>query len=106
MCSTGCGLDIGVHDGRIVGVRGNATDRVNRGRLGPKGLHGWQANHHRDRLTRPLIRHSGRLTPASWEEAMGLIVSRSSEVRRRYGAGAIGFYNSGQLCLEQYYNGT
>ena len=37
LCSNGCGLDIGVKDGRIVGVRGRAADRVNRGRLGPEG---------------------------------------------------------------------
>src|SRR5215211_3053776 len=41
LCSNGCGLDIGVKDGKIVGVRGRAEDRVNHGRLGPKGLHGW-----------------------------------------------------------------
>jgi len=35
LCSTGCGMDIGVADGRIVGVRGRPTDRVNHGRLGP-----------------------------------------------------------------------
>ncbi|QXJ22616.1 hypothetical protein AGRA3207_003647 [Actinomadura graeca] len=27
----------------MVGVRGSAGDRVNRGRLGPKDLYGWQA---------------------------------------------------------------
>ena len=37
LCSNGCGLDIGVKDGRIVGVRGRADDRVNHGRLGPEG---------------------------------------------------------------------
>lgn len=40
LCSNGCGMDIGVKNGRVVGVRGRATDRVNHGRLGPKGLHG------------------------------------------------------------------
>jgi anaerobic selenocysteine-containing dehydrogenase len=40
LCSNGCGLDIGVKNGKVVGVRGRITDRVNRGRLGPKGLHG------------------------------------------------------------------
>lgn len=40
LCSNGCALDIGVKNGRVVGVRGRATDRVNKGRLGPKGLHG------------------------------------------------------------------
>src|SRR5919106_968616 len=77
LCSNGCGMDIGVKDGRIVGVRGRAQDRVSRGRLGPKGLHGWQANHSADRLTRPLIRRDGELRPSSWDEAMELIVRRS-----------------------------
>lgn len=38
--SNGCGMDIGVKDGKVVGVRGRTTDRVNKGRLGPKGLNG------------------------------------------------------------------
>lgn len=37
LCSNGCGLEIAVADGRIVGVRGRGADRVNHGRLGPKG---------------------------------------------------------------------
>jgi anaerobic selenocysteine-containing dehydrogenase len=43
LCSNGCGIDIGVKQGRIVGVRGRAIDAVNKGRLGPKGLNGWEA---------------------------------------------------------------
>lgn len=35
LCSNGCACDIGVKDGRIVGVRGRGVDRVNHGRLGP-----------------------------------------------------------------------
>lgn len=27
LCSNGCGMDIGVKDGKVVGVRGRATDR-------------------------------------------------------------------------------
>lgn len=42
--SNGDAMDIAVREGRIVGVRGRASDRVNRGRLGPKDLYGWQAN--------------------------------------------------------------
>src|SRR5689334_23083801 len=103
LCSTGCGLDVGVKDGRIVGVRGRADDRVNRGRLGPKGLHGWEANDSRDRLTQPLVRRGGRLVAASWEDAMAMVASRSADIKSRYGAGALAFYNSGQLCLEEYY---
>lgn len=81
LCSNGCGMDIGVKDGRIVGVRGRAEDRVNRGRLGSKGLHGWVANHSRSRLTHPLIRRNGQLEKATWDEAMDLIVRHSQEIR-------------------------
>ena len=42
--SDGDAMDIAVLDGRMVGVRGRADDRVNHGRLGPKDLFGWQAN--------------------------------------------------------------
>ena len=94
LCSNGCALDIGVRDGKIVGVRGRESDRVNRGRLGPKGLHGWVANNSPDRLTRPLVRENGQLRPASWEEAMSLLVTRSKEIRDRYTGGAIAFYNT------------
>jgi ferredoxin-nitrate reductase len=103
LCSTGCGMDIGVRDGRMVGVRGRTNDRVNRGRLGPKGLHGWEANASADRLTRPLVRRDGRLVESTWDEAMSLIVERSKALKAEYGRGAIGFYNSGQLFLEEYY---
>src|SRR3954451_11025187 len=59
--SNGDGIDIAVRDGRMVGVRGRAVDRVNRGRLDPKDCYGWQALGSPDRLTRPLVRERGRL---------------------------------------------
>ena len=97
--SNGDGLDIGVRDGRIVGVRGRAADRINRGRLDPKDAYGWRANNSPDRLTRPLVRVDGRLVETSWDDAMSRVVSRSKELR----SGQIGFYTSGQLFLEEYY---
>ncbi len=103
LCSYGCGMDVGVADGQIVGVRGRAEDRVNRGRLGPKGMYGWVANTSADRLTTPLIRRRGRLEPATWDDAMQLIVARSKADIRDYGPSSHAFYNSGQLFLEEYY---
>jgi ferredoxin-nitrate reductase len=54
--SNGDALEIAVKDGRMVGVRGRGVDRVNKGRLDPKDLFGWQANTSGDRLTGPLVR--------------------------------------------------
>jgi anaerobic selenocysteine-containing dehydrogenase len=103
LCSHGCGLEIGVRDGRIVGVRGSGRDRVNHGRLGPKGLYGWQSNNSDDRLLHPFVRRDGRLREASWDEAMDLVVEKSHELLASKGSGALGFYTSGQLFIEDYY---
>src|SRR3954453_4478528 len=101
--SNGDALDIAVKDGRIVGVRGREVDRVNRGRLGPKDLFGWQANNSPDRLTRPLVRRGGELVETDWDTAMDAIVDRTKELLDEQGPSAIGFYTTGQLFLEEYY---
>jgi ferredoxin-nitrate reductase len=102
--SNGDAMDIAVKNDRIVGVRGVATDRVNRGRLDPKDLYGWQANHSPDRLTRPLVREDGRLVETDWDTAMDRIVRRSRQLLDGPGGwGHFGFYTSGQLFLEEYY---
>ena len=102
LCSNGCGVDIAVNRGRMVGVRGRAGDRVNHGRLGPKGLLGWQGQL-RDRLERPLVRRGGRLVETGWEEAMALVVDRSRRLLDTKGPLSHAFYTSGQLMLEEYY---
>ena len=105
LCSNGCGADIAVKDGRMVGVRGRAGDTVNHGRLGPKGLYGstpWASSP--DRLTRPLVREGGRLVETDWDD-------RDGPHRRGVASGcwprrvrlSHGFYTSGQLFLEEYY---
>lgn len=104
LCSNGCGCDIAVKDGRMVGIRGRADDHVNHGRLGPKGLYAsWQGLEAPDRLTTPLVRRDGELVPASWDEAMSLVVERSRALLDEVGPLSHGFYTSGQLFLEEYY---
>ncbi|MGW5437034.1 molybdopterin oxidoreductase family protein [Nocardia asteroides] len=101
--SNGDALDIAVADGRIVGVRGRAADRVNRGRLDPKDLFGWQANHSRERLACPLIRRGGALVETDWDTAMRRITQHTMALLAAEGPSSIGFYTSGQLFLEEYY---
>lgn len=102
--SNGDAFDYAVLDGSIVGVRGRASDRINRGRLGPKHLFGWQAIGSGDRLTRPWLRSGGRLVVSDWDSAMEAIVGRCRGLLGEPGGwGRIGFYTSGQLALEDYY---
>ncbi|GAA5854096.1 hypothetical protein JCM8547_008224 [Rhodosporidiobolus lusitaniae] len=105
LCSNGCAIDIGTKDGKVVGIRGRTVDRVNKGRLGPKGMFGWTSIHSKDRLTTPMIRSkkTGQLEPATWDEALGLIVKKSKELIEHYTPHSIAFYTSGQLFLEEYH---
>ncbi|BDH59428.1 molybdopterin oxidoreductase family protein [Tsukamurella sp. PLM1] len=102
LCSNGCGVEVAVADGRIVGMRGRADDRINHGRLGPKGLYGWQGQQH-DRLTTPLIRRDGKLVETDWETAMSAIVDRSDSLLKSKGPLSHGFFTSGQLMIEEFY---
>lgn len=101
--SNGDAMDVAVREGRIVGVRGRAGDRVNRGRLGPKDLYGWQANASPDRLTRPLVREGGELVETDWDTAMDRIVARTRAVLADDGPEGLGFYTTGQLFAEEYW---
>ncbi|MGK5498130.1 molybdopterin oxidoreductase family protein [Streptomyces sp. URMC 125] len=105
LCSNGCGCDIAVKDGRMVGIRGRAADTVNHGRLGPKGLYGSRQWNRTDRLTRPLVRDGrGELVESDWDTAMDRIVERSRRLLESEAGGlSHGFYTSGQLFLEEYY---
>src|SRR5919107_2043450 len=71
--SNGDALDIAVRSGRIVGVRGRGIDRVNKGRVDPKDLFGWQANTSEDRLTKPLVRENDELVEAKEYYTLGII---------------------------------
>lgn len=104
LCSNGCGLDIAVQQGRIVGVRGVPEHPVNFGHLGPKGRHAWVANHSPRRGTVPMLRRQkgGPLEPVSWEEAMAFFIDRMRQAWRQ-GHGNLACYNSGQLTIEELY---
>src|SRR5215213_5212144 len=101
--SDGDVLDLAIKDGRIVGVRGRALDRVSRGRVDPKDLFVWQAYNSPDRLKRPLVREDGRLVETDWDSAMNRIGEHSNSLLQESGPAAFGFYTTGQLFLEDYY---
>ena len=78
-CGVGCGLYLGIREGQIISVAGDRQNPASKGQLCVKGRYGIvQFVHHRERLTRPLIRRDGRLTEASWDEALDLVARRLS----------------------------
>ena len=102
-CSVGCGMEVGVKDGKAVAVRGNENHPVNRGKLCPKGL----SEHHTltapGRARQPLLRKQGKLAPVSWDEALNTMVDKFSSIQAKYGKQSLGVIGTGQLVTEEFY---
>lgn len=101
-CGTGCGVMVGMSEGRVTDVRGDELAH-NAGVLCVKGSMLRALPYVEGRLTTPMIRRDGVLQKASWEEAMSLVAQRFAEIRRTAGPDALAFYGSGQLFTEESY---
>jgi formate dehydrogenase alpha subunit len=75
----------------------------NWGSLCVKGRFGYDYVHHRDRLTKPLIRKNGSLVEGDWEEALNLAAERLGTIRDHYGRGSIGGIISAHHTNEECY---
>lgn len=103
-CSVGCGMFIGVKDGRAVSVRGNPDHPVNKGKLCPKGLSEHYTLEASNRARYPLLRNKrGRLVRMAWDEALATMAERFQAAQGKYGRGALGVVSTGQLVTEEFY---
>jgi len=75
-CGTGCGFNLVVKDGKVVGVSPWQRSPVNEGKLCPKGNYAWEFINAEDRLTTPLIKKDGKFVEASWDEALDLVAQK------------------------------
>jgi assimilatory nitrate reductase catalytic subunit len=102
-CSVGCGMLVGVKNGKAVSVRGNSYHPVNRGLLCPKGL----SEHHileaDTRARYPLLRKNGKLTRIDWDEALETLVKKFRAVQEQHGPDSLGVLSTGQLVTEEFY---
>jgi NADH-quinone oxidoreductase subunit G len=106
-CADGCKTTLGVRrsDTGMEIVRGDNRDKsgINGDFLCIKGRYAFDFANHEDRITQPLIRKNGRLTPATWEEAFELIGRKFKEVRDKDGGQAIGVVGSNRTTNEENY---
>jgi NADH-quinone oxidoreductase subunit G len=106
-CGDGCKTTLGVRraDKGMEIVRGDNRDKsgTNGDFLCIKGRYAFDFANHEERLTRPLIRKEGKLTPATWEDAFELIGKKFAEVRDRDGGSAIGVIGSTRTTNEEAY---
>ena len=97
-CGNGCRIAYQTRLGRIVRVKAAA-----RNYLCGKGRFGWDAVHHPGRLTTPLVRVGGELVPATWDEALAMVVTNLNVIKNKRGADSIGGLGSVRTTNEENY---
>jgi len=106
-CGDGCKTTLGVRrcDTGMEIVRGDNRDKsgINSDFLCVKGRYAFDFAQNKERLTQPLVRKNGKLTPATWEEAFELIGKRFIEARDQNGGSAIGVVGSNRTTNEENY---
>jgi predicted molibdopterin-dependent oxidoreductase YjgC len=102
-CGVGCGVNLQVLDGKVVGSLPSRTHPVSQGGLCIKGWNAHAFIHHEDRLKTPLIREGDSFREASWDEALALVAEKLGQVKAEHGADAIGVLASAKCTNEENY---
>jgi NADH-quinone oxidoreductase subunit G len=106
-CGDGCKTTLGVRraDTGMDIVRGDNRDKsgINGDFLCIKGRYAFDFANHPDRITKPLIRQNGKLTPVSWEQAIDHVAKGLKGVLDTRGGKAIGVIGSNRTTNEENY---
>ena len=102
-CGVGCGVLIGVENGKAVAVKGDPKSPVNKGLCCVKGYHSVLSMYGKDRLTQPLIKKNGKYIKTSMKEALDLIAEKMETTIKDHGKDAVSIYGSGQWTIPDGY---
>ncbi len=99
-CGVGCNLEVAVKNDEVLSIRA-PQDAINSGHTCLKGRYAFKFYNHPDRLTSPLIRKNGELTPCSWDEALDFIKGKFETIRGEHGSDAIAGISSARCSNEE-----
>ena len=109
-CGTGCGVLIGVKDGRVVATQGDPDAPVNKGLNCIKGYFLSKIMYGKDRLTQPLLRmkdgkfdKNGEFAHISWDKAFDIMEEKCKAALKAGGPRNIGMFGSGQWTIWEGY---
>ncbi|MFO1308615.1 MAG: nitrate reductase catalytic subunit NapA [Burkholderiales bacterium] len=109
-CGTGCGVLVGVRDGRVVATQGDPDAPVNKGLNCIKGYFLAKIQYGKDRLTTPMLRmkggkydKNGEFTPITWKQAFDVMEEKCKATLKAKGPTAVGMFGSGQWTVWEGY---
>jgi nitrate reductase (cytochrome) len=103
LCGVGCGLLVGIENGRAVAVRGDRASAVSKGMACVKGYHAVQALYGPDRIQRAMVRRGGTLVQVPLGEALDLVARQLRESVERHGKDSVAIYGSAQWSIPDAY---
>ena len=102
-CGVQCGIQLKVHNERVVGFEPWDDFPVNEGKLCPKGVKRYLQNNHPDRILSPLMRTDQGFRQADWDEVMPLVVDQMRRIQGEYGKDAFAILSGASLTNEKSY---
>ncbi len=102
-CGTGCEMNVGTREGKIVQIKPAMKSPVSLGHLCVKGRYGYDFAESKDRITEPMIRKNGDWEEVSWDEAFEYTVKELRRINQTYGKESIGVLGSARATNEENY---
>ena len=102
-CGTGCEINIGAREDRIVTIRPVLDAPVSKGHLCSKGRYAYDFIDSSDRVLHPLIKKNGTWEQVTWDRVSAAIAEGFSRILDRYGPGSIGVLGSARATNEENY---
>lgn len=102
-CGTGCEMNVGVRDDRVVQVKPVMDAPVNYGHLCVKGRYAFDFIDAEDRVTEPMIRNNGDWRVVSWDEAIQYTADRLKAIDAEFGKESIAVLGSARATNEENY---
>lgn len=102
-CGTGCELEAGTQNGKLIACRPAPNAAVNRGHLCVKGRYAFGYVHAGDRVTEPMIREGGAWRKTTWDNALDFVANRIKKAVDSHGPDCLGFLGSARATNEENY---
>ena len=109
-CGVGCGIMMATKNGKVVAVKGDRENPVNRGLICIKGYFNAKILYGSDRLTQPLLRmkdgrpaKDGKFVPVIWDVALDVMAEKFRGYYAEHGPSSVAVFGSGQYTIDEGY---
>lgn len=102
-CGTGCEMDVGTNQNRIVAIKPLLDAPVSRGHLCVKGRYAFDFISAPDRITKPMIRKGDKWQQVTWNDAISFTAKSLQRICEQHGPDSIAVLGSARGTNEENY---